>query len=240
MILLDPLARPVIAHRGASGRFPENTVLAFREAVAAGADAIELDVHLSGDGIPVVIHDATVERTTNGRGSVHEMRLDALRRLDAGAGEPVPTLAEVFEVFPDLPIIVEIKHAMASRPVLEVVRRMSCGDRVLVGSFRHSSLAVVRGARIATSASRRESAVFWAASRTGWIKPPGSYVAFTVPEYSGRTRVVDRRFTRLAARVGKPVHVWTVDDRTDAQRFWDMGVAGVITNFPDRMQPGES
>jgi glycerophosphoryl diester phosphodiesterase len=240
MILLDPLARPVIAHRGASGRFPENTLLAFREAVAAGADAIELDVHLCGDGVPVVIHDDTVERTTDGRGLVHEMRLDVLRRLDAGAGETVPTLAEVFEVFPDLPVIVEIKHPAASGPVLEVLRRMGCSGRVLVGSFHHSSLRVFRGARIATSASRRDSAVFWAASRTGWIKPPGPYRAFTVPEYSNNLRVVDRRFTRLAERAGKPVHVWTVDDQDDARRLWDLGVAGVITNFPRRMHPGGS
>jgi glycerophosphoryl diester phosphodiesterase len=238
MILLDPLARPVIAHRGASGSFPENTLLAFRQAVAAGADAIELDVHLSGDGIPVVIHDATVERTTGAQGCVHHMPLEALRGLDAGRGEGVPTLAEVFESCADLPVIVEIKHPAASRAVLELVQRMGVTDRVLVGSFRHSSLRVYRGARIATSASRRETAVFWAASRIGWIKPPGPYLAFTVPEYSGNLRVVDRRFLELAARVGKPVHVWTVDDRGDARRFWEMGVAGIVTNFPERMRPG--
>lgn len=237
MILLDPLARPVIAHRGASGRFPENTLLAFQEALAAGADAIELDVQLSGDGVPVVIHDPTVDRTTGGHGAVRGMGLEALRRLDAGGGERIPTLAEVLESCASVPAIVEIKHPTASRAVLDLVLRMGCTDRVLVGSFDYSPLRIFRRAHIATSASRWESALFWAASRGRWIKPPGGYLTFTVPEYSGNIRVVDRRFVELSARVGKPVHVWTVDDPEAARRFWDLGVSGIITNVPERIRP---
>ena len=89
MILVDPLARPVIAHRGASGFFPENTLLAFRKAIEVGADALEFDVRVTEDGIPVVIHDSTVDRTTDGVGVVSEMTLAAMTEFDAGDGEKI-------------------------------------------------------------------------------------------------------------------------------------------------------
>ncbi len=121
MILLDPLARPVIGHRGASGSFPENTLLAFREAIREGADAVELDVRLSADGVPVVLHDATLDRTTDGRGPVAGMPLAALQELDAGSGERIPALVDVLEELSGTPIIIEIKERRAGASVARVI-----------------------------------------------------------------------------------------------------------------------
>jgi glycerophosphoryl diester phosphodiesterase len=235
MILIDPLAHPVIAHRGASGQFPENTLLAFRHALEHGADAIELDVRLTADGTPVVIHDATVDRTTGGSGAVEAMPLEAVLDLDAGFGETVPTLEAALEATEGVPLIVEIKVPTAGHAVVDALEAAGAQDRVLVGSFVSAPLQPVREAGIRTTPSRREVARFWVASRLGWPRL-GGYEAFSVPEYQGRLRVVDRRFLRHAARTGRPVHVWTVDEVETARRLRSLGVAGVITNFPERMR----
>jgi glycerophosphoryl diester phosphodiesterase len=235
MILLDPAARPIIAHRGASGQYPENTLLAFRQALAQGADAIELDVRLTQDGVPVALHDATVDRTTNGSGAVAEMCLEALRDLDAGGGEPVPTLAEVLEVTDPLPLLIEIKEPRDGSAVVDHLRSAGARGRVLVGSFVAASLKPVRAAGIPTTATRREVARLWAASRVRWSLRGRSYQAVSVPEHRGRLRVVDDPFVRAVRRAGRPVHVWTVDDPGAARRLRSLGVAGILTDFPQRM-----
>src|SRR5919204_389354 len=134
--LLDATARPVVAHRGASAGAPENTADAFELAIRHGADALELDVRLSADGVPVVIHDATLDRTTDGQGPVSGRTAAELQRLDAGArftrdggrtfpfrgqGSRIPTLADVLRAFPEVPLLVEIKEVGAQRAVREVL-----------------------------------------------------------------------------------------------------------------------
>ena len=235
MILIDPLAHPVIAHRGASGRFPENTLLAFRKALEQRANAIELDVRLTKDGIPVVIHDPTVDRTTDGTGMLGDMTLVAIRELNAGCGESIPTLAAVFEATQGTPLMVEIKETKAGQAVVDAIRAAAAGDRVIVGSFESAPLGAVRAAGIRTLASRREARRFWLATRLGWAPPGDRYEAFSLPEYRGRIRVVDSRFVRLAKQKGRPVHVWTVDDVETARRLRSLGVAGILTNYPERM-----
>lgn len=235
MILVDPLAHPVIAHRGASGQSPENTLLAFRKALEQRADALELDVRLTKDGIPVVIHDPTVERTTDGTGMVGDMTLAAISELNAGCGESIPTLAEVLEEIQGTPIMVEIKETWAGQAVVAAIRAAGAGDRVLVGSFESAPLRAVRAAGLRTMASRPETGRFWLATRLGWAPPGDRYQAFSLPEYRGRIRVVDSRFVRLARQKGRPVHVWTVDDVETARRLRSLGVAGILTNYPDRM-----
>ncbi len=236
MILVDPLARPVIAHRGASGFFPENTLLAFRKAIEVGADALEFDVRVTEDGIPVVIHDSTVDRTTDGVGVVSEMTLAAMTEFDAGDGESVSTLETVLEATEGTPLVVEIKDRPAGPVIADTIRASGAERRVLVGSFESEPLIGVRAARMSTTASRREVRRFWIGSRLGWSGTGGRYDAFSVPEYRGRLRVVDNRFVRVATRIGRPVHVWTVDDLETARRLRSFGVAGIITNFPDRMR----
>lgn len=240
MILLDPLARPVIAHRGASGVCPENTLLAFRRALEDGADALELDVRASRDGVPVVIHDATLERTTDGRGAVADVTAADLAALDAGAGEPVPTFRDVLHAFPDTPLVVEIKTASASAAALRALREAGAVSRVVVGSFDRGALGPFRAAGVATAASRGETARCWVTSRVRGAPRRAAYRAFTIPERWKGLRVVGRPLVSAARRAGRPVHVWTVDRPDDATRLWDLGVSGIITNVPDRILPFRS
>ena len=236
MILLDPLARPVIGHRGASGSFPENTILAFQQALQHGADSVEFDVRLTADGVPVVIHDATVDRTTDGLGCLSELPLAAVRELDAGRGERIPTLAEVLESIGEAPMIVEVKDVAAGPAVLAAIDAAGARDRVVVGAFGGRALAAVRNAGITTAATRWEAGLHWLASRAGRSHNTGRYQGFMVSEYSSRLKVVDRQFVKSAFRLGKPVHVWTIDDVATAQRLRALGVAGILTNFPARMR----
>ncbi len=236
MLLLDPGARPIVGHRGAAGEEPENTVRSFDAALRQGADALEFDVRATADGAPVVIHDATVDRTTDGTGVVATLTARALGELDAGHGERVPLLSDVLARYPDLPFIVEIKETRAADSALTVLERHGARGRVLVGSFVHEVLAPFRRAGFAVAASRRQAAVFWAVARFGLAAPRGALAGFTVPEHHGALRVVDGRFMRAAYRRGLPVHVWTVDEPDDARRLRALGVSGIITNFPGRMR----
>ncbi len=235
MLLLDPEAHPVVAHRGASGTFPENTLLAFAEGLRAGAHALEFDIRLSADGVPVVIHDASVDRTTNGTGPVESMSLAALHELDAGRGERVPTMAHVLEAFPDTPCVIEIKETRAALATRSVLEQFGCAPRVLVGSFERDALRPFRRPPWHRAATRNETALSWGLSRVG-VAPWGrSYEAFTLPEFYGRLHLLDARFVRRARRSGTPVHVWTVDDPGHAARLTELGVNGIITNWPGRM-----
>ena len=225
----------VFAHRGGSALAPENTVAAFANGLSLGADGIELDVHLSRDGVVVVNHDATVDRTTKGSGAVAELTAAELARLD------VPALGDVLTRFRDARVIVELKvntPELASA-VVDVVRGAGAVDRVCLGSF---GLRVLRAARalepaIATSAAREE--VRWAlyGSWVGWPMRRAAYVGFQVPELAGTTRVVSRRFVDAAHRAGHGVQVWTVDTEDAARRLLGWGVDALITDRPDLVVP---
>jgi glycerophosphoryl diester phosphodiesterase len=228
--------RPLVfAHRGGSALAPENTMAAFDNGLRLGADGLELDVHLSRDGIVVVHHDSRLDRTTALRGPVADRPADELGR----AG--VPALADVLARHRDARVIIEMK---VNRPELaaatiDVVRHADAFERVCLGSF---GLRVLRAARaieprIATSAAREE--VRWALYRS-WCRWPVAHVGYAgyqVPEAAGRTRVVSPRFVEHAHRAGLAVQVWTVDDEADARRLLEWGVDALITDRPDRLVP---
>ena len=229
-------SRPLVfAHRGGSTLAPENTIQAFADGLSLGADGIELDVHLSGDGVVVVHHDATVDRTTSGRGAVALLTAGELARLN------VPSLADALEQFCDTRVIVELKvnSKQLARAVVEAVRKADAVERVCLGSFGLRALNAARGLApaIATSASREE--VRWALYQS-WVRRFPSrarYAGFQVPEFAGTTRVVSERFVELAHRAGLGVHVWTVDTEDDARRLLSWGVDGLITDRPDLIVP---
>jgi glycerophosphoryl diester phosphodiesterase len=155
LALLDPTRRLVIAHRGASAEAPENTLESFRLGLEQGADALELDVRLSADGIPVVIHDPTIDRTTNGTGEVAGLSLEALQCADAG-GARIPTLREVLEAFPTIPILLEVKAAEAQAAVATEIDRAGARERIVIASFQHRAMEQLRDGPYLIGADRRD------------------------------------------------------------------------------------
>ena len=240
----------LMAHRGGAGLRPENTMAAFRCAVDDwDADVLEMDVRLTADGRVAVIHDETVDRTTDGTGAVHEMSWSEIRKLDAGfrfrdpGGQPshsgrgvrVPLFDEVLEAFPGIRIIVEPKAAQAARPLVRAIRSAGAEHRVLIGAEFEATRIGARGYPGPWGASRRQVAPFWVLHRVPfvgrWYVPAAD--AFQVPERSGRLRVLTPAFVRAAHAANMPVHVWTVDEPQDMRRLLDWGVDGIQTDRPD-------
>ena len=230
-----------VAHRGLSARFPENTLAAFRTALEAGAGGLELDVRVTRDGHPVVMHDATVDRTTDGFGTVAGMTLEAVRRLGAGSpGEGIPTLREVFEEFPEARVNIDIKDwdlPGAEKVVLNVLREAGVSDRVLVASADHRVLRRFRraaGGEFDTGASRREIAVFYVLSRLHLerlLRP--AYAALQVPVEYGPLRLLTPRFVRAAHSVGARVDAWVINEPAQMREVLDLGANVVMTDRPD-------
>jgi glycerophosphoryl diester phosphodiesterase len=243
-VLLDADARPVIAHRGGSARAPENTLEAMRLGIAEGADAIELDVHLCADSQIVVIHDATVDRTTDSVGAVARMSLADLRSLDAACrfssaqthptiSRPcrVPTLAEVLESFPDVPLIIEIKAPDASTPTRALIEKHGAEDRCLVDSFYTNALDAFRGSRIALGASRNGVIRLLARSCLPTRGLPAvEPSALCIPRTYRGLPVPVKRLAALMRSAGRPTHIWTVNDPGEARAMWALGVSGMITD----------
>lgn len=226
-------------------------MVAFGLGLAAGADGLELDVHVSRDGQAVAIHDPTLDRSTLGSGPVSARTAAELSVVDAtprfgidleqawtGARAGLPPLADVLARFPEASLIIEMKgeDAALGPAVVRAVRAAGAEARVCLGSFSTAVLAAARqaGPEIATSASREEA--LRALQRSWFGLSPGrriAYSAFQVPETAGRMRVVSRRFVRAVHRAGCAVHVWTVNEEPDMRRLFDWGVDAIITDRPD-------
>lgn len=225
----------MFAHRGGSALAPENTLAAFDNGLALGADGVELDVHLSLDGEVMVHHDTTLDRTTPLRGPIASRRSAELSR----AG--VPALAAVLARYPDTRVIIEMKvnTAAFAAAVVRVVRAAGAVPRVCVGSF---GLRALRAARtlepaLATSAARCEVQAALYRSWCRWPVTRVRYAGYQVPEWAGRTRVVSPRFIADAHRAGLAVQVWTVDTEEAANRLLAWGADALITDRPDIIVP---
>jgi len=245
--LLDLDARPVIAHRGASGLAPENTLPAFELAIRQGADALELDVRLTRDGAAVVIHDATLERTTDRSGPVLAHTLAELRMADAGArftldrgrtfpfrgtGVRIPTLAEVLWAFPKVPVLVEVKEPEVQEAVRRVLLQEDAAGRCVPASEDGAALQAFRAPPFAFGACAGDIAqLYWAVLFRRRL-PQAGYRFLSVPRSHRGLPVPTSRFVAAARSQGCPVHVWTVNDAATARRLWARGVAGIVTNFP--------
>ena len=248
MILLDPTAHPVIGHRGASAEAPENTLPSFLRAIDQGVDAIELDVHVTADDVPVVMHDPTVMRTTSGDGAVAAMSWRRLRELDAGArftpdggatypyrdrGVRVPSVEEVLATIPaDLPMLIEVKALHAQWPLRRVLERFKAAPRCIVAAFEAGSLNAFLDPPFTCGASRRDLLKLMGRTAVGLRPGQVPYRAICPPhEYYG-VPVPIRLIVRGARHIGAPVHVWTVDEAALARRLWSQGVNGIISNAP--------
>ena len=246
--LLDLEARPVIAHRGASGYAPENTLPAFELAVQQGADAFELDVRLTKDGAPVVIHDATLERTTNVAGLVRSRTLAELRGADAGewfspdggrsfpfrgTGVRIPTLAEVLWSFPRMAVLLEVKEVEVQQAVRRVLLDEQAVERCVPASELLPALEAFDEPPFARGASGPEiSELYWSVTLWRRVRTP-RYRLLSVPLRHRGIPVPTQRFVDAARRFGCPVHVWTINDAATARRLWARGVAGIVTNLPE-------
>jgi len=249
--LLSPSTPVAIAHRGGSLVRPENTLAAFEHAVGLGVDALECDVHLSRDGDAVVIHDATLERTTDATGPVSACTADELAKVDAGCrfstdgefpfrgqGHGIPRLSDLLERCSTIPIVIEIKGSdrrVADR-VIDLVLERGASDRVVVGGFSHTVMTSVRerSPGLATSASEIE---VQSALRRAWFRLSPrrtGYRVFQVPVSLRGRRVLTRPFARVLARARIPVHAWIVNEIDDMERLLDWGVSGLISDRPDR------
>jgi glycerophosphoryl diester phosphodiesterase len=244
----------VIAHQGGRGLRPENTMMAFEHAAALGVDVLEMDLRGSKDGRIVVLHDASVERTTDGRGLVHDLSLGEIEKLDAGyhftdeagtfpyrgKGVSIPTLDDVLARLPGRRLNLEMKdfEPTLARSLCDALRRFGAAERTLVASFDHEPMVAFRKAcaEVATSATFREAFLFYQLQRVRLSSLFGSpAVAFELPEYFGRLRVVAPPFLELARSHNVRVQVWTVNEENDLGRFLDMGVDGILTDYPDRL-----
>ena len=245
----------VIAHQGGEGLRPSNTMAAFENAVALGVDVLEMDVHASKDGVLVVMHDDTVDRTTGGNGRLQDLTLAEIQQLDAGyywtndegqtypyrgQGITVPTLEEIFAAFPDMPMNIEIKQQEPSivQPFCDLLDQYDRRQTVLIASFHPETMVEFREKcpGVATSMTEPEIRLFFGLNLAflgRLYEPPGE--AFQVPEYSGDLHVVTPRFVNGAHGRNVDVHVWTVNDPADMQRLLDLGVDGLITDRPDLM-----
>lgn len=248
----------LIAHRGGSYEQPEETVLAFDRAVSLGADVLELDVHLSQDGVPVVLHDANVDRVSNGTGAVADLPLAELKQLDfaywwpthtddnsaaplRGQGVQILTLEEVFQRYPSKRLSVELK---TPSPALRqaVVKLMDDYQRwgsVILGSFHQTTIDVIRrdhpGAF--TYASEEDVIIFYVLSL---IRLEGLYwrdiSAFAVPTHSHGVNLASKRFIDAARKRGIAVHYWTINDEETMRELIAKGVDGIITDRPSLLR----
>ncbi len=254
----------VIAHRGGKGERPENTMLAFEYARGIGADALELDVHMTSDGVLVVIHDETVNRTTDGIGLVHELSYADLSALDAGyryeesvsnggetshpyrgSGLRIPMLDEVLSEFASLRLLIEIKpkSSEVANALCDAIRAHGMTERVLVSSFLEQPLYDFRSAcpKVATGATESEALLFFALNRLGLDRAARpAFASFALPlTYNiapiGEVNVISERFLRGASLHNIPIDVWTINDETEMRRLLAQGVSGIITDYPSRL-----
>lgn len=242
--LLDVNARLVIAHRGNRAFTAENTLESLRQAVELGADAIEFDVRLTRDGVPVVIHDSSVDRTTDGAGPVSAFTFEELQSLDAAAGrgsrspEPlrIPSLEQVLDAFRYTPLVIEIKELDAAAPAERLLHRFGAQNRVVVGSADAAVAEWLYRSGLPSCAAPRDAARWLprALARSSPTRPPEFRVLSITPTFRGLPIPVIG-MASVGRAVGVPTHVWTINDSDVARRYWRGGVAGIVTDDPAMM-----
>ena len=218
----------IIGHRGASDEAPENTLLAFKLSQQQGADGLEFDIHLSSDGVPMVIHDHTLDRTTNRTGAVGDLTCAELAEVNAGEGEPVPTLAQVFELFGRNQLYnVEIKEyglrsAECVQAVANLIQQHDLAAYCTISSFDYDVMEQAQA-----------------------LMPPNTAIALLrmpnsppIPDwYAGQADhpyypMIDADYMAWAVEHGQRVHTWTVNEADEARRLYALGVHALITNKP--------
>ena len=252
------LPRPIsIAHRGCAGESPENTIAAFERALTQDAAVLESDIHLSRDGIPILIHDAIVDRVTDATGCVADFTADELRRFDAGyhfspdggrthpyrnRGVRIPSLEEAFAHFPDTRFNLDLKAPglglidatleLVAKHRREATTLLTAGDGEIMTRLRDRLTGLAPP--IAQGASERDIREFLGCAAAGAAPPPGPMALQIPPEFGGQP-LVDTALIEFAHAAGVQVHVWTIDDPAEMRRLLDLGADGIITDYPGRL-----
>lgn len=229
-----------IAHRGFSGKYPENTLLAFRKAIEIGADGIELDVQISKDGELVIIHDEAVDRTCDGKGLIAEMTLDEIKQLDASAGfrglygvNRIPTLREYFELVKPVDGFItniELKTGINEYPgiekkVYDLIKEFELEDRIIISSFNHFS--VKRFMELCPTMKCGFLVEDWILDFGKYAKEHNAQ--FVHPRFNS---VTDETVAEILSN-GIGINTWTVNTEEEVRRLYKLGVNAVIGNFPD-------
>ena len=251
----NPAGFMVIAHRGGRSLGPENTLYTYQRAVNLGVDVLEFDVHLTRDSHLAVIHDKTVDRTTNGSGAVEGYNLADLQKLDAayrwsddrgdafplrGKGIKIPSLAEVFQIFPRMRMNIEIKNPQpaAITSLCRTIQDHNMSRKVMIASFSAGALKKFRTTcpAVATSAGASEAIWFYALQKVHLesVYSPSAQ-ALQVPENYGDLKLTNKRFVAAAHARSMRVQVWTVNDVDSMKRLLKLGVDGIMTDYPQRL-----
>ncbi|MES2522235.1 MAG: glycerophosphodiester phosphodiesterase family protein [Gemmatimonadota bacterium] len=256
MILLDPLARPVIGHRGNRIASPENTIHSMLEAVALGVDALEFDLHVSSDDVLMVMHDPTLSRTTNGQGAVSAHTAATLKALDAGAcftadggrtypyrghGIGVPSFDDVVDAMPStLPLIIELKTLRATPLIRDAVRRHGIAKRVIVAGFDAAAVRPLRGEGFALGAATADVAALLLPAITGRRVQALPYEALCIPPTHRGIPLPIGAIARSVRSSGTVMHLWTINSAPHALRLWKAGVQGIISDDPATIMSARS
>lgn len=245
----------LFGHRGAAGVAPENTLPSFARAEADGVDVFELDVHATRDGEIVVLHDPTLDRTTDGAGPVAALTFAELARLDAGHGfSPdggrtfpfrdqgirVPRLAELLDAFPEMPLNIEIKCTGAQVIAAVVAMVRAASSRIVLAAEHDEIMQAIRVAapEIPTSLATGEVAAFIGALHAGAPPTlPAGAVALQIPPSYEDIALVTAESVAAAHALGAEIHVWTINDVDEARALLDLGCDGIITDVPHVMAP---
>ncbi|HYA35038.1 MAG TPA: glycerophosphodiester phosphodiesterase [Candidatus Binataceae bacterium] len=239
-------------HRGSAGTHPENTLISFRAGYAAGARHMEFDVHMTRDGEIVVAHDESLERACGRAGLIKEMAWDEIIRADAGytfgedrgfpfrgKGVRIPRLADVLKEFPDVRFIIEVKQTAPTlvAAMLSIIDRYAMRRMVLVASEHQQPLDEIRklAPGIPTNFAYHEVAGFMQAmaARDANYRPPGD--ALQIPPTYGDWRLVTPKLVAWAHECGLVVDVWTVNDESEMTSLLDIGVDGILSDYPERL-----
>ena len=219
----------------------ENTLAAFKHAVALGYDYLETDVHVTSDGVLLAFHDSVLDRVTDQQGAIADLTLDEVRRALVGGREQVPTLAQLLDEFPHARFNIDLKSDGAAAALATFVAERGAWDRVLVGSFSRKRLNEFRrltGGRVPTSAAPLEVALFrfLPSGRLADLLTGRRVSALQIPHRRKHLTIANRGLVRRAHAAGRPVHVWTVDDPDEMRRLLDRGVDGIFTDRTDLLK----
>jgi glycerophosphoryl diester phosphodiesterase len=250
-ILLDTTRRLIIGHRGAAAHAPENTIPSFRLAERAGADALELDVHVTADGIPVVIHDPTLLRTAGRDLTVAAESFARLREADTGSrftrdggrtfpwrgrGIQIPSLEEVATAFPQMPLLIELKVRGAGDAVRRVLWRTGALNRSLLVSFDSRAVASFRDGTTVTGAGRREMISLFLCALIRRFPSRVPYQAVFVPRRYWGFDIPPGPFARAGRELPIAVHTWVENDPIVARHLWSIGITGIVTDDPGALR----